>query len=94
MDQFIHYIFAPIYPITRDSFINNADAVTTRRNRLRSVTNISAVDAAGAETAAQADLANVIDVGTDPCVNIRYDVFAVTDMIIYITADGSVSTRI
>ncbi len=26
--------------------------------------------------------------------NIRYDVFAVTDMIIYITADGSVSTRI
>ena len=26
--------------------------------------------------------------------NIRYDIFAVTDMIIYITADGSVSTRI
>ena len=30
----------------------------------------------------------------DTCANIRYDVFAVTDMIIYITADGSVSTRI
>eukprot|EP01051_Picozoa_sp_SAG22_P011435 SAG22_NODE_1099_length_5564_cov_27.088564_5_plen_283_part_00 len=81
--------------ITRDSFINNADAVTTRRNRLRSVTNITQVDAAtGAETAANAALDNTIDVGTDPCVNIRYDVFAVTDMIIYITADGSVSTRI
>ena len=26
--------------------------------------------------------------------NIRYDIFAVTDMIIYIIADGSVSTRI
>lgn len=37
---------------------------------------------------------DVADYRTDKPSNIRYDVFAVTDMIIYITADGSVSTQI
>lgn len=31
---------------------------------------------------------------TKECSNIRYDIFAMTDMIIYITADGSISTRV
>ena len=38
--------------------------------------------------------ANVDDYKLEDSTNIRYDIFAVTDMIIYITADGSVSTRI
>lgn len=37
---------------------------------------------------------NVRSYKQDTPANIRYDIFAVTDMIIYITADGSVSTRI
>ena len=38
--------------------------------------------------------ADVSDYKLEASTNIRYDIFAVTDMIIYITADGSVSTRI
>ena len=40
------------------------------------------------------NFADANDFGELAATNIRYDIFAVTDMIIYITADGSVSTRI
>ena len=40
------------------------------------------------------NFADTNDFGELAATNIRYDIFAVTDMIIYITADGSVSTRI
>eukprot|EP01051_Picozoa_sp_SAG22_P008115 SAG22_NODE_601_length_8666_cov_7.089413_6_plen_167_part_00 len=46
------------------------------------------------EGATAADFNDAASMATDRPANIRYDVFAVTDMIIYITADGSVSTRI
>ena len=58
-------------------------------------TNIVRAPAPGrAENPAAANLDDASDFNKVIADNIRYDIFAVTDMIIYITADGSVSTRI
>jgi hypothetical protein len=69
-----------------------------RSHRLYNGINVAAPTNDGnsnlAEPAANVNMSDVVSMGTDRPANIRYDIFAVTDMIIYITADGSVSTRI
>ena len=62
--------------------------------RLYGDTNIDRDVATNAEVAAAGNLDDASDFTKVLAENIRYDIFAVTDMIIYITADGSVSTRI
>ena len=70
---------------------------TEEFNRLLTINPVTEVTYSSSEpsfTDAAADFNNAAEYQTDAPTNIRYDVFAVTDMIIYITADGSVSTRI
>ena len=67
-------------------------ALPANTGQLYSETNIKADgNDWGAVASTRAD---VKDYKLEDSTNIRYDIFAVTDMIIYITADGSVSTRI
>ena len=83
--------------IKRGQYTTDVGNIGTANNfaaRVSGDTNIVRDAANNTEAAAQDPPVDATDFELLPATNIRYDIFAVTDMIIYITADGSVTTRI